>query len=445
MKSALWVIAQREYIQRVKTKGFVIGTLLGPIFMIALIAIPVFVMVAVDEQVTRKIAIVDETGVLADALDFPLEFEMVQLDVPVDTIRHMVEEQLLDGYLLLPADVLQGRGPASFYSRGGGGLMFSTQLQQVVDRAVRQRRLVDAGAPDAVLRILNENVDVRMVKLTDQGEEADAATALAGIGYVMGFVIYICMFIYGAFVMRGVIEEKTNRIAELIASSARPFQLMMGKVLGIGAMGLTQFLVWCILGMGIMGFGGAIAALFIDPTEYGLTETTNQQAVLDAAGVTIPQIPFSAFVLIRSLFHWRISAVRQPVCSRRKRGRAGVRCTAVRASDRRTHHRSHADDRPRNREPGQCAVILAFDRTVLLTHSNDRQNRRHERAPLANNTGTCASGRRLPWLNLDIVPDLSRRDSDVRQETELHRHHPLAAAGLDPADWDCAVASVQLD
>lgn len=302
MKSALWVIAQREYIQRVKTKGFVIGTLLGPIFMIALIAIPVFVMVAVDEQVTRKIAIVDETGVLADALDFPLEFEMVQLDVPIDTIRHMVEEQLLDGYLLLPADVLQGRGPASFYSRGGGGLMFSTQLQQVVDRAVRQRRLVDAGAPDAVLRILNENVDVRMVKLTDQGEEADAATALAGIGYVMGFVIYICMFIYGAFVMRGVIEEKTNRIAELIASSARPFQLMMGKVLGIGAMGLTQFLVWCILGMGIMGFGGAIAALFIDPTEYGLTETTNQQAVLDAAGVTIPQIPFSAFVLFVLFF-----------------------------------------------------------------------------------------------------------------------------------------------
>ncbi|NNE47070.1 MAG: ABC transporter permease [Rhodothermales bacterium] len=302
MKSALWVIAQREYIQRVKTKGFVIGTLLGPIFMIALIAIPVFVMVAVDEQVTRKIAIVDETGVLADALDFPVEFEMVQLDVPVDTIRFMVEEQLLDGYLLLPADVLQGLGPASFYSRGGGGLMFSTQLQQVVDRAVRQRRLVDAGAPDAVLRILNDNVDVRMVKLTDQGEEADAATALAGIGYVMGFVIYICMFIYGAFVMRGVIEEKTNRIAELIASSARPFQLMMGKVLGIGAMGLTQFLVWCILGMGIMAFGGAIAALFIDPAEYGLTETTNQQAVLDAAGVTIPQIPFSAFVLFVLFF-----------------------------------------------------------------------------------------------------------------------------------------------
>jgi ABC-2 type transport system permease protein len=297
MKSALWVIAQREYIQRVKTKGFVIGTLLGPIFMIALIAIPVFVMVAVDEQVTRRIAIVDKTGVLADALDFPVEFEMVQLDVPADTIRLMVEEQLLDGYLLLPADVLQGRGPASFYSRGGGGLMFSTQLQQVVDRAVRQRRLVDAGAPDAVLRILSESVDVRMVKLTDQGEEADAATALAGIGYVMGFVIYICMFIYGAFVMRGVIEEKTNRIAELIASSARPFQLMMGKVLGIGAMGLTQFLVWCILGMGIMAFGGAIVALFIDPAEYGLTETTNQQAVLDAAGVTIPQIPFSAFVL----------------------------------------------------------------------------------------------------------------------------------------------------
>ncbi len=302
MKSVLWVIAQREYIQRVKTRGFVIGTLLGPVLMIALIAIPIFVMVAVDDQTTRRLAVADETGILWELMDFPDGFELLRLDVSIDSMRSMVDREVIDGYLVLPAGILSGLEPAAYYSSGGGGLTFSTQLERVVNSAVRQRRLVDAGAPDDVMHILRQRVGVRMVKLTDEGEQADAAAALAGIGYAMGLVIYICVFIYGAFVMRGVIEEKTNRIAELIASSARPFQLMMGKVLGIGAMGLTQFLVWCTLGMAIMAFGGTIATLFIDPEQYGLTEATDHQAILDAAGIAIPQVPFSAFVLFVLFF-----------------------------------------------------------------------------------------------------------------------------------------------
>lgn len=302
MSSPLWIIAQREYVQRVKTRGFVIGTLLGPILMVALVAIPVFVMVAVDSQATKKIAVVDETGGLANDLVFPPEIESITADLPIDTLRHMVDRETLHGYLVLPAELVRGQGAASYYSRGAGGLMFSTQLQSVVDRAVQRRRLMDAGAAEAVLRILDDEVEFRMIKITDEGEVADAAAALAGIGYVMGLIIYICVFIYGAFVMRGVIEEKTNRIAELIASSARPFHLMMGKVLGIGAMGLTQFLIWCTLGMAIMAFGGTVASLFIDPTEYGLTDASDQQAVLEAAGVSIPQIPFSAFVLFVLFF-----------------------------------------------------------------------------------------------------------------------------------------------
>ncbi len=302
MKSVLWIIAQREYIQRVTTRGFVVGTLLGPIIMVALIAVPIFVMIAVDSQAVKRIAVVDETGVLLQAMDFPAEFEFLSLAVPVDTLRSMVEREEVDGYLVLPLSLLSGGGSASYYSRGGGGLMFSTQLEQVVGQAVRSQRLIGVGASEAVLRILSEAVDVRMLRITEEGEEADAAAALAGIGYVMGFVIYICVFIYGAFVMRGVIEEKTNRIAELIASSARPFQLMMGKVLGIGAMGLTQFLVWSTMGMAIMAFGGTIASLFIEPAEYGLTDSADQQALLDAAGISIPQIPFSAFVLFVLFF-----------------------------------------------------------------------------------------------------------------------------------------------
>lgn len=302
MSSTLWVIAQREYVQRVTSKGFIIGTLLGPVIMIALLVVPVLVMVAATDDSPRSIAVIDQTGVLFNDLELPVEYDLRLTDQPQDTLREMITRKELDALLMLPPTLLSGSGSAEYFSRGGGGIVLATRIQEAVNRAVRHQRVLRAGVPEEVLRILGEDVGIRMVKITDKGEEADAAAALAGIGYTMGFVIYICMFIYGAFVMRGVIEEKTNRIAELIASSARPFQLMMGKVLGIGAMGLTQFLTWCILGMAIMAFGGTLAAMFIDPAEHGLTGSTDQQAVLDAAGITIPQIPFSSFVLFVLFF-----------------------------------------------------------------------------------------------------------------------------------------------
>ncbi len=300
--NTLAVIAQREYVQRVTSKGFIIGTLVGPIVMIAIIVVPVLFLVAFQDQSPKTIAVVDQSGALYEELEFPIDFDLVASDLPVDTLRRHVLDGTIDGYLILPKTLLRGEGGAAFYSGGGGGFILSTQVQQAVNRAVRQRRVLMTGADKAVLDILHEDVGVDMIKISDEGDQADSAAALAGIGYGMGFVIYVCMFIYGAFVMRGVIEEKTNRIAELMASSARPFDLMLGKVLGIGAMGLTQFLTWCILGMTIMAFGGTVAAFFVDPNDYGLGQVDDQQALLDAAGITIPQLPFSAFILFVLFF-----------------------------------------------------------------------------------------------------------------------------------------------
>ncbi|MBT8400760.1 MAG: ABC transporter permease [Rhodothermia bacterium] len=300
--NTLAVIAQREYVQRVTSKGFIIGTLVGPIVMIAIIVVPVLFLVAFQDQSSKTIAVIDESGALYEELEFPIDFDLVASEAPVDTLRSHVLGGKINGYLILPETLLRGEGGAAFYSGGGGGFILSTQVQQAVNRAVRQRRVLMTGADKTVLDILHHDVGVDMIKISDEGDQADSAAALAGIGYGMGFVIYVCMFIYGAFVMRGVIEEKTNRIAELMASSARPFDLMLGKVLGIGAMGLTQFLTWCILGMTIMAFGGTVAALFVDPNDYGLGQVDNQQALLDAAGITIPQLPFSAFVLFVLFF-----------------------------------------------------------------------------------------------------------------------------------------------
>jgi ABC-2 type transport system permease protein len=137
---------------------------------------------------------------------------------------------------------------------------------------------------------------VDLVKLTDEGEEEDATLAYTIVGYVMGFFIYMSVFIYGAIVMQGVIEEKTSRVVEVVVSSVRPFQLLMGKVLGIGAMGLVQLITWAaLIGVG-MTFAGTIMALFLNPADLGLSADASQQAMLEAADITIPSVPPGLFI-----------------------------------------------------------------------------------------------------------------------------------------------------
>jgi ABC-2 type transport system permease protein len=116
------------------------------------------------------------------------------------------------------------------------------------------------------------------------------------VGYIMGFIIYVTMFIYGAIVMQGVMEEKSSRVVEIMVSSVRPFQLLMGKVLGIGAMGLVQMTLWSVLVVAGLAVAGSVAALFIDPTQLNVPMDATQQELLEAASFSLPQIAPSIFV-----------------------------------------------------------------------------------------------------------------------------------------------------
>jgi ABC-2 type transport system permease protein len=301
MNGQLWIIARREFIQRVRTKGFIISTLLGPLIMAAVIAIPVYVMVELGDEGRRSLAVVDETGVLFEELQFPESFD-VMLFGDVDSARADVESGKIDGYLTIPATVLDGNGEATYASPAGGGLSLQETLRRILNGAVRSHRLRATGASPEVMQILSERTSLVMVRMAEEGDRADASAALAAIGYIMGMIIYTCMIIYGAFVMRGVIEEKVNRIAELIASSARPFHLMMGKVLGIGAVGFAQLIVWAMLGAGLMAAIGMVAAMFIDPMQYGLDSAASQEAVLDAAGFVVPELSVWTAVLFLLYF-----------------------------------------------------------------------------------------------------------------------------------------------
>ncbi|MDT0633039.1 ABC transporter permease [Rubrivirga sp. S365] len=258
------LIARSEYLRRVLTKGFLVGVLLAPLGLVLLFVLPAVLGSLSSDDAERRVAILDESGRLYEAVAAaaPERFAVERTAAPLDSLRVRVLDERLDVALVLPASLLEGRGEASVYGRSGGGLTQLDDVRDAVRGAVRDVRLADVGAPDEVQAVLAERPRVRSVTVTEDGDAADGALLATIIGFVVGFAIYLLMFIYGQLVMRGVIEEKQNRIVEVIASSVRPFELLMGKVLGIGAVGLTQVVAWGVLGAGVLAVLGPVLALF---------------------------------------------------------------------------------------------------------------------------------------------------------------------------------------
>ena len=303
------IIARSEYLRRVRSKTFIVATILAPVMLVALVGVSAAVGVWTQEGGARNLTIVDETGrglgaALAGRL--PDNYSAVVENAPVDSLRARVERGALDGYFVLPAGLLEGEPgqgeEAAFYSEGVGGFSMQMRLQRAVEDVVRRARLEASGASAEVLSAADAPVGVRMVALTDDGEAEDTTWLYSGLGYAMGFIIYIAMFVYGAMVMRGVIEEKTNRIVEVVASSAKPFQLMMGKVLGIGAVGLTQFVLWVLLALAGLFAAGAVLGSAVDPAMLAAAEGPGQELPFDPSGLTLGDVPFGLIVYFLLFF-----------------------------------------------------------------------------------------------------------------------------------------------
>jgi len=297
-RNKIFVVAKNEFMKRVKTRWFVFTTLLGPIVMVAFFTI-IGIVTAKSLQTTEKtIAVVDQTERLAsDVVDTSGTFTFQLSSEPEDSLKASVLAGDLSGYLILPQGIIEGEAAARYYSTEGGGISnFSGDLRAVVRDAVRLRRLEDQAVDKDVFDIINANVSLDSIQLSDEGEEQGSTAAYAIVGGIMGFLIYITMLVYGSVVMQGVIEEKTSRVVEVIVSSVRPFQLLMGKVLGIGAMGLVQMSFWAgLIAAGTM-FSGAIVSMIINPADLNLPDTASQAEVLQAVDFTIPQLAPEVFV-----------------------------------------------------------------------------------------------------------------------------------------------------
>ena len=284
--SVIRLIAWSEYVRRVRSPWFAATTLLAPVLMLATVVVPVVLLSGADDGAPPRVAVVDREGGLAAALvgALPEGTDATATVAPLDTLRARLLADRLDGVVVLPRGVVAGTAEAAIYATGGLGEQAA--LREAVRETVRRARLRAAGATDAVLAAVDAPVAVSLVTVAEEGDAEGGALAQFGLANVLSLLIYVAILIYGAMVMRGVIEEKANRIVEVIASSVRPFDLLMGKVLGIGAVGLTQLVGWAA-GLTALSVAAAPAlALFAD------------HAVVRPSGVApAPELPFDPAAL----------------------------------------------------------------------------------------------------------------------------------------------------
>ena len=243
----VWLVIQREYSSRVKKKSFLLATLLTPLIFPALMA--VFVWIAVEEkenQSLRIIEVVDENKLffLESSDQYAFSFSNAELE----EAKGLVQKGDRYGFLYIPKINLEDPSGIVYYGEENPNMQFISDLQSNLRKRIEEQRMIDSGIDPKIINEVRTKVNIRSIKLDDEGvETVSDATVNYAIGFLSGILIYMFIFIYGNQIMQGVIEEKSNRIIEILVSSIRPFQLMMGKIIGVAGVGLTQLLIWLVL------------------------------------------------------------------------------------------------------------------------------------------------------------------------------------------------------
>ena len=257
------LVLKREYLTRVRTKSFILSTLLTPLAFIVMMGIVAYVSIA-DEEIEKTVGIIDETGVLYDNLIEQNSSRYLDVsDLSTDSVKTIVLNGDMDGYIILNEQNINNTTLPTLVYGGSGGISFIQSVESDVRNVLRDERLARSSVSDEVRAIFETQYKIESVKLTEDGEEEDNAVFGALFGFILGLLIFMGVFGYGAVLMRSVIEEKTNRIVEVIASSVKPIELMMGKLLGVCVLAITQFAIWILAYIGLSIVAAPIAATFL--------------------------------------------------------------------------------------------------------------------------------------------------------------------------------------
>lgn len=252
------IVAKREFLSRVQKKTFLLTTIGLPILIFGIYALIIFF--AVKGSDNFKIAVADNANILGNEItqknDSELEFIIVQATT-TDTLKKQLAQEKINAYIYIPStfNLTTAIDSIQIVAAKSVGLLTREKIERRLNSILDEKKLLsNLNVSKAALDSMQKPNKIVFTSAKGTEEKTDKAGLSYIIGFVAGFMIYIILFIYGTMVMRGVMEEKTNRIAEVIVSSVKPFQLMMGKIIGIGSVGLVQFLIWIVLVFGLQLF-----------------------------------------------------------------------------------------------------------------------------------------------------------------------------------------------
>jgi len=285
----LWLIIKREYLVRVKKKSFIITTLLTPLGIGLLVVLSAY-LTAKGGQASKKVLVKDDSGVFSEA---KIESKLYTYDFSKDPLEKLKEDYKIQTYDLLVyippfEDLTKTKHSVEYYSQEKLSITTIESIETKIGSAFKEYKITQSGIDRNIYDSFRMDIDLengaagKEEMAEGKSSSEDTSTKLSILigtllGGLMGFIMYMVIFIYGSMVMRSVMEEKINRIVEVIISSVKPTQLMLGKVLGVGGVGLTQLAMWLILiPMVIMGTGLLIGG-GIDPAQ--LQEMSNQANV----------------------------------------------------------------------------------------------------------------------------------------------------------------------
>ena len=249
----LLLIIQREYTTLVARKSFIVITLLIPFLFVAIGAVPVLISEWNNSGSAEAVTVIDETGRLAGVIPDTESFRFIPLkgEAGSTDVKSFFDQagNSMSALVVILANVLDS-AKVNIYSKSTVNMALVSHVTESLNDTLTAVKIASMGVPnlDKMVKEAQVDIDVNSVKLSDDGTESEASTTAAMVlGMVLAFITYMFVLTYGAMIMNSVIEEKTNRIVEVIVSSCKPFQLMMGKIIGVALVGLTQFLIWAIL------------------------------------------------------------------------------------------------------------------------------------------------------------------------------------------------------
>ena len=320
MANNISLIVGREFRARVRKKSFIITTLLMPVLMIGLMVAPALIM-EYSQGEQKRIAVIDESGLVAPQLQSDEAVAFETIDLAVEEARNSLADHF--AILYIGSDILSNPSNVRLYANASTSIMLEEQITSQIEQVIENEKLkaYQIDNLDQILAEVETHVSMqtfRNDKTEEEAQSGQSSIVATALGYILGFVLYMFLLIYGAMVMQSVIEEKNSRVLEVMVSSVKPFQLMMGKILGVASVAIVQVAIWGVLIFGVGSFVlpqlmpaeammGAEAmetgvATNIDPEMIQIVSAMTDSAYLAKIFICLILFVFGGFLLYSAMF-----------------------------------------------------------------------------------------------------------------------------------------------